>query len=199
MQDAERKLRKLRDTWFIQAALADALGGPHPHITPQPFPAGQIIAANFTLRATATELGLTPHKILEVAKRMEVLDIDPTEDTCYLAISPKQKLDLIIYAEKYTNDTYASMVSAWVKDPTSKLMGFTPIVTNVLPLNTATNVRTCVAFCDRAFKMAPTSMRTHFDTLATERHAQQIAHYADMGVFRAKDEYVHQILCDEDL
>ena len=199
MQDAQRKLKKLRDTWFIQAAIADALGGPHPHITPQAFPASQIIATNFTLRASATEIGLTPHKILEVAKRMEVLDIDPMTDTCFLAISPKQKLDLVIYAEKYTNDTYASIVSAWIKDPTAKLFGFTPIITNVLPLNTSTNVRTCVAFCDRAFKIAPTSMRTHFDTLPNERHAQQIAHYADMGVFRAKDEYVHHILCDEDL
>ena len=204
MQDAKRKLNKLKDRWFIEAAVAPSLGGPHPHITSMAFPAGNILATNFTLRtagapAGMNALGLSPHKLIEVGKRMETLDIDPYEDTCYLAISPKQKIDLIVYAEMYTNDTYASMISAWVKDPTAKLFGFIPIISNNLPLDAGTNVRTCVAFCDRGFKVAPSSMTTHFDTLPTERHAQQIAHYTDMGVFRSKDEYVHQILCDEDL
>lgn len=198
MQDAKRKLNKLKDRWFIEAAVASSLGGPHPYITPLAFPTANIIAADFTLRASYTETGLTPHKLLEAMKRMETLDIDPTEDTCYVAISPKQKLDLIVFAEKYTNDTYASIVSAWLKDPNSKLMGFVPIVSNNLPIASGTNIRTCVAFCDRGFKVAPSSMTTHFDTLPTERHAQQIAHYTDMGVFRSKDEYVYQILCDED-
>lgn len=197
MQDAKRKLNKLKDRWFVEAAVASSLGGPHPYITPLAFPAAQILAVDFRLRGAAVSVGLTPHKILEIGKQMETLDIDPTEDTLYLAISPKQKLDLVVYAETYTNDTYASIVSAWLKDPTSKLMGFVPIISNNLPLNTSTDIRTCVAFSDRGFKVAPSSMTTHFDTLPTERHAQQIAHYTDMGVFRSKDEYVYQILCDE--
>lgn len=197
--DARAKLKALRDQWFIDAAVATAKAGPVTAMVDVPFPTQNIIPVNFVLSGSPANNGMTPHKLLEVTKRFKKGHIDPNEAGLKLAMDPKQELDLFIYGETYSNDTFAKAVVAWLNGETDRLFGsrWEKIITNSLPLNTSTDIRTCVAFSDRAFGLSPQGMDIKFDTVRELGHAQQITMYADSGVFREKDEYVHLIYCDE--
>lgn len=188
---------RIKDTMFLDAAGADALGGPHPHTTPQVFPTGNVIPVDYKYTGTPANIGLTPHKLLRVQELALKADVDIFNEDVYLAISPRQYTDMIVYSETYATDTWAKVVSKWLENPTQKLMGFTPIISNRLTLDSATDIRTCVAFSDRAMKVAPLDMRTHMDVLAGQKHALQIAHYALWGVYRHHDELVWKVQCDE--
>lgn len=199
MMDARAQLKALRDSWFLDAALATAKTGPVTAMVDLPFPTANIIPVDFVLSGSSSNKGMTTHKLMEGMKRFQTGHIDPNVDTVYCALSPKQQLDLFIYAETAVNDVYAAGVVKWLNGETNSLFGTRcqKILTNSLPLNTATDIRTCVMFCDRAFKLSPSGLDIKFDTLATVSHAQQISLYHNSGAFRAKDEYVYQIACDE--
>lgn len=199
MMDARAKLKALKDTWFLEAAIATAKTGPVTAMVDVVFPTANVIAVNFVLSGAVANKGMTPHKLLEAVKQFMVGNIDPTVDTIYVSMSPKQVLDLYVYAETYTNDTYASSIVGWLDGKTDKLFGTKCqlLISNNLTLDTTTDIRTCVVFCDRGFKLSPMGMETKFDTLANVSHAQQISMYANGGCFRRKDEYVRKILCDE--
>lgn len=194
--------RKL-DTVFIEAATSAALGGADPFNTSIALPATSEIAVNYALTGAATNIGLTPYKILEAVKRFEAAEVDTEQEELYLAISPRQKLDLVTFVATAPNDIWAKIVGQWLMDsqtgkPT-KLMGFNTIISNRLFTTgpASTDVRTCVAFAKSAFKVSPISQRLEIDKLPTKRHALQIMSYAAFGAVRVKDEKVQVIYCDE--
>jgi hypothetical protein len=155
----------------------------------------------YVLSGATTNSGLTPYKILEAVKRFETSEVDVEQEELYLAISPRQKLDLVAFVTDAPNDIWAKIVGQWLADsqtgkPT-KLMGFNTIMSNRLALDVSTDVRTCVAFTKSAFKVSPISQRLEIDKLPTKRHALQIMSYAAFGAVRVKDEKVQVIYCDE--
>ena len=196
-------LNRKMDSVFIEAATAASLGGADPFNTSIALPATSEIAVNYALTGTATNIGLTPYKILEAVKRFETAEVDVEQEELYLAISPRQKLDLVTFGASAPNDIWAKIVGQWLSDsqtgkPT-KLMGFNTIISNRLFTTgpASTDVRTCVAFAKSAFKVSPISQRLEIDKLPTKRHALQIMSYAAFGAVRVKDEKVQVIYCDE--
>jgi len=192
--------RKL-DDMFIDASTADALGGADPYNTAIPLPATSQVAVNYVLSGATANSGLTPYKILEAKKRFETAEIDLDMEELYLAITPKQKLDLVAFVAASPNDVWARIVGNWLENSEAgkltRLMGFNVITSNRLGRNTLTDVRTCVAFCKSAFKVSPLTQRLEIDKLPTKRHALQIMSYVSGGAMRAKDQGVQLIYCDE--
>lgn len=194
-------LRRKRDDIFIEALTADSIGGEHPHTTSYAFPAGNIIAVgDVPLQINAggtTALGLTPGKILAAIRDMEEDDVDMEGLDLFLAIGPRQKLDLIEYSQTYKNDVWASMISAWVNNPSQKLFGCTPIVTNRLSVSSG-SVRNCVLFAKQAMVTAPFMSKPYMSVRDDLKYSLQLANYGLWGAYRLYDEMVRQIKCDED-
>ena len=192
--------RKLDDV-FIEAAAADALTGADPYNTALALPATSKVAVDYVLSGAAANSGLTPYKILEATKRLEVAEVDMDNEELYLAITPKQKLDLVAFCAAATNDVWAKVVGSWLSDREqgriTKLMGFNVIMSNRLTKVTATDVRTCVAFTKSAFKVSPITQRLEIDKLPTKRHALQLMSYVAFGAVRVSDEKTQLIYCDE--
>lgn len=196
IQNFKRGWNRMKDQFFIDAATGDALGGPHPHTTTVAFPTANIVAVDYVASGGAANSGLTINKLLQVKRLANDADIDLDQEKLYLALSGKEIQDLQVYASTNFSDFYAQVVGKWLQDQKSTLLGFTPIITNKLPLSATTDYRTCVAFTDRAMCVAPVDYRTHIDILPKDRHALQIAHYGMWGVYRKKDELCWQIICD---
>ena len=192
--------RKL-DTVFIESATAASLGGADPYNTSTALPATSEIAVNYVLSGAAANSGLTPYKLLQAVKRFEGAEVDLSQEELFLAMSPQQKLDLVSFVNIAPNELWAQVVGKWLEDDAkgtpSKLMGFNVIMSNRLPIVTATDVRTCVAFTKSAFKVSPITQRLNIDVLPTKRHALQIMSYVAFGAVRVKDEKVQLIYCDE--
>jgi hypothetical protein len=99
--------------------------------------------------------------------------------------------------ETSPNDIWAQVIAQWLKDRNQSLMGFRPIISTRLPLNTTNDVRTCVAFTRRAFTLSSDHMEIKINELPSERHCIQIAAYAQKGAVRRYDERVQLIFCDQ--
>lgn len=193
--------RQLDDV-FIAAAIADAVGGADPYTTAIPLPDTSKIAVSFVGPGqTAGNYPLTPWKILEATIRLEKAEIDPTQEECYLAISPKQKYELAAYVANATNDYWAEIIGNWLKADSmgtpSKLMGYNVIMTNRLPYVAASTTRTCVAFTRRAFKVSPIIQSLTIDRLPMKRNAIQFLSQMAFGAMRALDPGVQLIACTE--
>lgn len=202
IQDAMAGLNRLRDDLFIDAALADSLGGARPHITPTAFPVGNVVPVNYVKPGTAvgSNSGLHIWKILRAKTKFEKAFVDLDREELVLAISPDDKTNLLLTAEAAPNEAWAKTVLSWFEkyeggDRMAKLHGFQVITTT--RLNVASNITSCLAFAKRAFCWAPISgVETKIDILAESRHAIQVAAYAEFGVFRVFDEMVLELPCD---
>jgi hypothetical protein len=193
-------LRRKRDDIFIEALLADSIGGEFPHQTTMSFPAANTVAVGFVPRGInaggTTALGLTPGKILEAKRLMGVADALDVGGL-FLALTPTQVDDLEQYSQTYKNDPWASRISKWLDDPSAPLLGCTPIVTNRLPTTDA-GVRSCVLFAREAMRSSNFDSKPYMSVRDDLKYALQLANYGRWGVFRLYDEMVYEILCDED-
>jgi hypothetical protein len=193
--------RQLDDV-FIAAAIADAVGGPDPYTTAIPLPATSQIAVGYVGPGeSAGDKGLTPWKILEATTRFETAEIDPTQEEMYLAISPRQKIELASFIATSPNDYWAEIIGKWLAADSmgtpAKLMGYNVIMTNRLPFVTATTTRTCVAFTRRAFKVSPIIQSLTIDRLPMKRNAIQFLSQMAFGAMRALDPGVQLIACKQ--
>lgn len=190
------------DDVFIEAAGATVFGGADPYVTPITFPAGQQIGVQFGT-SPAANIGLTPWKILEATKRLEIAEIDPTAEELYLAISPQQKYDLVAFVATSPNDMWAKVVGSWLEQDAagmpSKLMGYNVISSNRLGFVGAASadIRACYAFTKKAFKVSPVTQELTIDRLPMKRNALQFFSHLAFGALRVRDAGVIQIACDQ--
>lgn len=199
MQAMRMAWNRRLDDIFIDAAIAQSIGGAEPYITPLAFPVSQVVPVNYVKpqAALGSNSGMTIWKLLETKTRFEKLDLDLDREEVCLAISPEEEQQLMLYVESAPNETWAKMVAAWFERKEAKLLGlFKVIKTNRLPLNSSTDVRTCVAFCKKGFTLSSDSFDIKMDILATEKHALQIASYGQKGAVRRYDERVIHLPCD---
>ncbi|CAB4186646.1 hypothetical protein UFOVP1329_17 [uncultured Caudovirales phage] len=202
--DMTSGLARLQDQLFIDCAVADALGGNEPYITPQAFPAGQVIDIGYIkpLVALGANQGMTPWKILEARRRFKAAYIDFDSEDMVLAMSSEEETQLILSAEEAKSDAWAKVTLAWFEqrlagNKEAKLMGFRVVESERLAVNGDTGVRTCVAFAKRAFCVSPImGIETHIDVITKERHSIQVSAYSKFGAFRVFDEMVLEIPCD---
>ncbi len=203
IEDMMMGLNRIRDDLFIEAAVEAAKGGKAPHVTDIPFPNGNKVAVNYTKpqMAAGANSGLTVWKVLEARRRLKAAHVDFDQEEMVLAISTEEESQLMLSAEGATNDAWARVTLNWFEErlggnKEAKLMGFRVIESERLPVSDA-DIRTCVAFAKRAFCAAPLNgVKTHLDVLPAERHAIQVAAYAQWGCFRVFDDMVQHIYCD---
>ena len=78
---------------------------PPPHVTPQTFPASQIIPVNYTKpgQDVGSNSGLTVWKALEIRTRFKQVEIDADQEDCVLAVTPEMITQLMLDAEAASN------------------------------------------------------------------------------------------------
>jgi hypothetical protein len=183
-----------QDDVFIEAAMAQALGGPKPYITAQANPEFMTIPVDWGKTAvnTGVRSAMTIWKIQEAKRRMRVNDVDLDSELLCLAISPDMEVAWMQYAQSATNDTFAKMISTYFENPSRGLLGCKVIVTNKLTRSTisAVPVQQALIFTKRAFKVNAPSYEIKIDELPGERHATSLVAYAKVGVVRRWDELV---------
>lgn len=197
MQEMKIAWNKSCDDGFITAATATVYGGADPFVTAITLPSTQTVAVDFVTVGSQTNTGLTPDKLQRAIKLFEDNNLDVMAEDFMLAISPKQKEDLFQYVKSAPNAPYAQMIGAWLNNPSTKLFGFTVIISTRLSINTSTDVRTCLAWSKRGIYAAPDKMEVKVDLRADLDHAKQISAYGDYSFMRRREERVVKILCDE--
>lgn len=192
--------RKLDDVW-IDAALADSLGGADPYITPIALPNSSKVPVNYVIGGTGSNTGLTPYKILEAINRLATAEVDLDQEEVFLAMRPRQRLDLVSFVAAAPNDVWASIVGDWLKQSATgkpaKLMGVNVIESNRIPVDAATDIASLVLFTKSAFKVSPLTQRLEMDIIPQKRHMLQIMSYVSWGALRTNDAKVQVIYADQ--
>ena len=187
------------DQEIITALSATVYGGAEPYVTAIDLPSTQEVAVNHVKSGgTPANSGLTPQKIIKAVSILEANEVDPLAEECVIVLNPKAKEDLMAYVETAPNDVWAKMVSQWLENPSGKLFGLTPVMSNNLTLVAATDVRTCLVYSrPRGIYVAPDRLETHIDVIPTKDHSVQISAYGLCGFMRRYEKTVVEIFCDE--
>jgi hypothetical protein len=191
--DMRRAWMRKQDDVFIEAAMAQALGGPKPYITAQANPAFMTIPVDWAKTAinAGVNSALTIWKIQEAKRRMRINDVDLDSEMLCLAISPDMEIAWMTHAENAKNDTFAKIVATYLENPSKGILGCKVIVTNKLTRSsTSTSIQQALIFTKRAFKVNAPSYEIKIDELPGERHATSLVAYAKVGVVRRWDELV---------
>jgi hypothetical protein len=188
-----RAWMRKQDDVFIEAAMAQALGGPKPYITAQANPAFMTIPVDWAKTAinAGVNSALTIWKIQEAKRRMRINDVDLDSEMLCLAISPDMEIAWMTHAQNANNDTFAKIVATYLENPSKGILGCKVIVTNKLTRSsTSTSIQQALIFTKRAFKVNAPSYEIKIDELPGERHATSLVAYAKVGVVRRWDELV---------
>ena len=188
---------RLIDKHAAIAADGTVYGGVEPFITAIDMPAGQTVPVGYKgPGVTPANTGLNPEKLIAAKKIFALNEIDITEQEICLSIDPQGEEDLMQYVKSAGNDVWAKMISAYLEDPTKKLMGFTVIVSN-RNVDAGSNITKCFAYAKNSgIYMAPEKLEVEMDILPTEQHALQITAYATLGFMRRFEKSVVMIPCD---
>lgn len=190
-QDMRRAWNRTMDTVFVEAAMAQALGGPKPYITAQTLPAFMTIPVDWNKVAinSGVNSAMTIWKIQEAKRRMRVNEVDLDSEMLCIAISPDMEMLWLSYAQTAPNETFARLIAAYLENPAKGILNCKVIVTNRLTTNSSGHQQALI-FTKRAFKLNSPDYDVRVDTLPKDRHALQLAAYAKTGVVRRWDELV---------
>lgn len=184
------------DRTIVKAALNVAYTG-EIGVDATPLPTTQDIAVNFVETGTAgANLGLTIGKLRQAKYLLDAADIDD-EDPRYVAITAKSLQDLLRTTEVTSHD-YAT-VKALTDGKVDSFLGFTfrRISNKILPIDVATDIRTCFAWVKSGIKITDTGRNVHIDVRPDKSHALQIRTVAALGGTRMEEVKVVRIFCDE--
>lgn len=186
------------DLEIINAATATVYGGVEQFVTPIDLPSTQDVAVNYVKSGgTPANSGLTPQKIIKAVSIFETNEFDPLMEELCIALSPDDKKDLMAYVETSPNDVWAKMIVSWLENPSGKLFGLTPVMTNNLDLDSGTDIATVLVYSkERGIYIAPDRLETHIDVIPTKDHAVQISAYGLFGSMRRYEKAVVRIYCD---
>jgi Phage capsid protein len=159
-------------------------------------PSSQIIAVNFVETGTAANSGLTIGKLRQAKYLLDAADVDD-EDPRYFAYTAKSLQDLLRTTEVTSQDY--NTVKALVEGNVNTFMGFTfkRISNKIMPLDVATDVRTCVAWAKSGIKITDSGKEVHIDVRPDKSHALQIRTVAALGGTRMEEVKVVAVMCDE--
>lgn len=196
LQSAKMAMDRAKDLEIIAAfngtAYADT-GSGNGSVSPVSFPAAQQIAVNYPLGANT---GLTLGKLIQ-AKSLLARAEPPKGSKMYIVTSQQQIDDLLNNVNQIQNDQY-NKVKALYEGEVNYFMGLTFIRTELLPLNVATDVRTCFAWVEQAMLL---SVGQDVTTRVSERddksYATQVYAAMTIGSTRLMDNGVVSLLCDQ--
>lgn len=184
------------DRTVINAALNVAYTG-EIGVTATPLPSSQLVAVNFVeTGAPGANLGLTIGKLRQAKYLLDAADVDD-EDPRFVAITAKSLQDLLRTTEVTSHD-YAT-VKALVDGKVDQFLGFTfrRISNKIVPWDSVTDIRTCVAWAKSGIKITDSGKEVHIDVRADKSHALQIRTVAALGGTRMEESKVVAIYCDE--
>jgi hypothetical protein len=183
------------DRTVIKAALNIAYTG-EIGVDPVPLPPTQSVAVNFQETGTGTNSGLTIGKIRQAKYLLDAADNDD-EDPRYLAITAKSLQDLLRTTEVTSHDY--NTVKALSDGKVDSFLGFTfrRISNKIMPWDSVTDIRTCVAWVKSGIKITDSGKEVHIDVRPDKSHALQIRTVAALGGTRMEESKVVAIYCDE--
>ncbi len=195
-QEAGRQM----DATIINGCIGDVRAGKTGGTTIS-LPAGQAIAYNFVDSGSATPSGMTFAKLLEIATMFGISQVtgqdieDHSEATVIL--SPRQVKNLLL-EQKLTSSDYGFQRLASGQIVNAFGLAIKSVAPHLLPYNSSTDIRTCVAFAREAvvFGMAEAPM-SRVDELVDGNYDIQIYSEWGWGCCRKIDEGVITIDCDE--
>lgn len=186
--------KRTQDQIIIDAMVGDAYVGDD-GTDAVAVPAGQKVAVNYVRTGSTVNSGLTLAKILRAKSIMDTAQV-PKEGR-YLVISSTQMTDLLADVDQVSNSRYSD-VKALVDGEVTRIAGFTIVESEQLPLDTSTDIRTCVAFQRDGIVYGDSQMpKARIDILPTQSHTIQIRTTMVGGATRTEEERVVLVYTDQ--
>ena len=164
-------------------------------VDPVVLPASQQVAVNYVKSGAPANSGLTLAKLLRAKFILDANEVP--QDRRYLVHSAMQLNDLLNDVEEVKNFDYNN-VKALVDGTVNRFSGFEFVMTQLLTLNTSTDVRTCIAY---EFGGLVLGTGKNKSVKITERddlnNTTQIRTVLSIGATRTEEERVVLLFCDE--
>lgn len=182
------------DSLIVEAALGTAYTG-DTGVTPTVLPSGQKIAADYVDSGGPTTSGLTLAKLRQAKY---ILDNGDVEDSERILVCSAKQINDLLKEDKIGNADY-NTVRALAAGEVKQFLGFTfrLVSASLLPYNTGTGVRSCVAYAKSGIKLADGGRKVHVDIRPDKSHSIQIRTVASLGATRMEEAKVVEVACDE--
>jgi len=178
--------------------IIEALGGTaytgETGVTATSLPNTQKVAVNYAESGGPANSGLTIGKLRAAKYILDSNEVDEEEERI-IVVSAKQLQDLLRTTE-ITSADYNS-VKALVDGSVNTFMGFKFRKTQLLPLNSTTDVRSTYVYVKSGIVLAERGLKTHMDVRTDLSHSLQIRSVASLGATRLEEKKVVEIACDE--
>ena len=117
-------------------------------------------------------------------------------DQLIFLVTQQQLDDLLVNVDQVSNSRYAD-VKALVNGEVNQFMGFTFIRTQLLELDSSTDIRTCIAFVSSGIAFSKNGMSTKITVRDDLNETLQIRTKGRHGATRTEEEKVVAVYCDE--
>jgi hypothetical protein len=157
--------------------------------------ASQKVAVDYVQSGAAANSGLT---LAKLARAKYILDANEVEqEDRYFVHSAKQLNDLLVNVVEIKSSDY-NEVKALVDGKVSRFMGFDFVMTQLLTLTVATDVRTCIAYHKMGVVLGIGMEKSvKIDIRADLNHTVQIRTVIMIGASRMEEERVVLVYTDE--
>lgn len=197
-QSAAMAMNRAKDEEVIDAATgtsyADVTGAGA--TSAQTLDSSQQVAVDYVLSGSAANSGMTLPKMVKAKSILGKNEV-PRGTKKYMAITQQQLDDMLNSIDQVTNADYAA-IKALVEGEVDYFMGFNFIRTELLTLNSSTDVRTCFAY---AYHGLLCSVGQDYKARITERddknYATQVYFNMAIGATRMQEKLVVAIYADE--
>ena len=156
------------------------------------------VAVDFDGAGGSTNLGLTLRKMIEaksILGKNEVYE-DQDDDGNLIAVVSQQQLDDLLSVTQVTSGDYAA-VKALVDGTVNKFMGFSFKRSELLPLVTATDIRSCMFYCKSGIQLGDGRMSSKWAVRDDLNETLQLRTKCWIGATRLEEEKVVEVFCDE--
>ena len=158
-------------------------------------PATQKVAVDYVTTGVAANSGLTLGKLTKAKYIMDKAEIEA--EGRYFVHSAKQLQDLLINVVEVKSSDYNN-VKALVDGVVNRFMGFEFVMTELLTLDVATDIRTCIAYQKERLALGISMEKSvKIDILPTLNHTIQIRTVLMLGATRLEEEGVVLVYTDE--
>ncbi len=188
------------DEAVIEAATGTAYIGEDGE-EPVDLPNSQKVAVNYVYTGGAANSGLTLAKIIRaksILGKNEAAGQNKAMmgDKLIFIVSQQQLDDLLLNVEQVASSRYSD-VKALVEGEINHFMGFEFIRTELLELDTATDIRTCIAMCASGVAFSNNGKNVKFSVRDDLNETLQVRSKGRHGATRTEEEKVVAVYCDE--
>jgi hypothetical protein len=193
VENAVRAANRKLDELIIAAAFGDVYTGKTGSTTVDfATDGGQVIEENYVESGSPADSDLTIGKLRQARKLLD--DAEASEDDLFMVIGPAQRQALLASTEVSSSDF--NTVKALVNGEINQFMGFTFIMSNLLPI--ASDIRSCIAFGRNGLLLAMAKdITARVDELPNKNYSVQTYVTLMAGSTRMWGEKVIEVQCDE--